>query len=145
KLKRFYLHIAELHGSGAILKRNGTARVTGMLHIDSLRAIQNDDHVRSLCRDLKGIPLSSSLDWCRRLGYVDYGSRSVRRIRTLVVDIHFISVHGIDLLWVFTANKHAAVGIVIDPKLNLQLKIAIRRLTHQEARALVGLYNTLRH
>ena len=70
----------------------------GVLHVDGLLAVEHDDEMRALRRDLIGVPLAAGF-WHRiDLAHIDDGAGAVGRVRPLVEDVDLVTNLGIDLL-----------------------------------------------
>src|SRR5262249_57787460 len=73
------------------------------------------------------------------LGHSDDSTGAVGRVGPLVEDVHLIGGLGGWLLRIAAADEDAAVGVIVDPELGLDLEIPVGFFRNQEALALVGL------
>src|SRR5436853_7692936 len=99
--------------------------------------------MRTVGSNLVRITLAACFKSNERLCDIDNGAGSVGGVGTLVEYIHFVRIHGGDLLRIFATNKDAAVGIVVDPELSLQFEVRIRALGDEKTIAFVGLHNAV--
>src|SRR5436853_1781487 len=146
RLQRPDLHLAPLDGAaggilGAVAELQGK-RSLGVLavpDVDGLDSVQHDGQLRALGGDLVGVPLAAGFRHGRDLGHVDDRSGAILRLRTLVVDVHFIAGDRTDLGAIGAAQENAAVRRVIRPELRLDLKVLVGIIREEiSALALVG-------
>src|SRR6266480_371362 len=142
-LERLYFHLAELHHPRAVLKRDRAAGKLVVPDIDGAGSIERDDELRAFGRDLVDVPLAARLRHGRDLRHIDDRAGAVRRLGTLVVDVHLVAVCRGDFLRIGAAQEDAAVGVGVDPELGPDLEIGVRVLRHEKAVALVGLHDAL--
>src|SRR5437763_2309542 len=76
-LQRLYLHLTELHHTGAVLQGDRAARVFCILYIGCLLSVEHDDQMRTLCGDFIRIPLAGGLRHRIDLGDIDDRARTV--------------------------------------------------------------------
>src|SRR5438477_403556 len=146
RLQRPDLHLAPLDGAtggvlGAVAELQGkrSLRVLAVPNVDGLDSVQHDGQLRALGGDLVGVPLAAGFRHGRDLGHVDDRSGAILRLRTLVVDVHFIAGDRIDLGAIGAAQENAAVRRVIRPELRLDLKVLVGIIREEiSALALVG-------
>src|SRR6266699_3255791 len=145
-LQRPDLHLAPLDGAtggilGAVAELQGkrSLRVLAVPNIDGLDSVQHNSQLRALGGDLVGVPLAAGFRHGRDLGHVDDRSGAILRLRTLVVDVHFIAGDRTDLGAIGAAQENAAVRRVIRPELRLDLKVLVGIIREEiSALALVG-------
>src|SRR5436309_1587967 len=145
-LQRPDLHLAPLDGAtgsilGAVAELQGkrSLRVLAVPNIDGLDSVQHNSQLRALGGDLVGVPLAAGFRHGRDLGHVDDRSGAIFRLRTLVVDVHFISGDRTYLGAIGAAQENAAVRRVIRPELRLDLKVLVGIIREEiSALALVG-------
>src|SRR5262249_30434086 len=137
-LQRLDLDFAELHDALAVLQRDPPAGELAVLRtVYRLLPVEDHGELRSLGRDLVDVPFAAGLGHRFDLGHIDDGTGAIARVRALVIDIHFIAAVRADLVRIGAADEDAAVGFLVDPELDPELKVGVRLLRHQIATALV--------
>src|SRR6266705_2568765 len=145
-LQRPDLHLAPLDGAtggilGAVAELQGkrSLRVLAVPNVDGLDSVQHNSQLRALGGDLVGVPLAAGFRHGRDLGHIDDRSGAIFRLRTLVVDVHFIAGDRTDLGAIGAAQENAAVRRVIRPELRLDLKVLVGIIREEiSALAFVG-------
>ena len=107
-----------------------------ILHVDRLLPVQHDSELRSLRRDLIGVPFAGRLRHRVDLGNVDDRAGAVGRIGPLVEDIHLVADLGVDLVAAVAAEEYAAVGGVVSPEFGLDHEVLVGVLGDQVGRVL---------
>ena len=92
--------------------------------------------MRPLRRDLIGVPFAAGLRHRFNLGDVDDRPGAVARVRPLVEDVDLVAGLGADALRLLAADEDAAIGVVADPELSLDLKILVGILADEIAEVL---------
>src|SRR3984893_11895853 len=81
--------------------------------------------MRPLGRDLIGIPLAAGLRHRIDLGDVDDRAGAVTLVLALVENVPLVAGLATDALRLLTPDEDAAIGVVADPELGLDLKILV--------------------
>src|SRR5688572_30714701 len=132
--------VPEHNGPRRVLKRNRAAREPRVLGIDQRPAVQRDLKPRAVGGYLHAVPLAAGVDELGGLGNVDDGAGAVGLIGPRVEDVDLVAGRVRDGPGILTAQEHAAVGLGVDPELELEFEIGEAVLADEEARrrALVG-------
>jgi hypothetical protein len=88
-------------------------------------AVEHDGKVAALGRDLHGAPLAPGLGHRVDLGMIDDGAGAVARIGPRVEDVALVAGLGSRFLGVLAADEDAAVGIIADPELGVDLEVFV--------------------
>src|SRR5262244_2074176 len=131
-LQRLYRHLAELDRALAELQREWSFGMQAAADARGLLAVERDGKVAALGRNLHSAPLATGLGHRVDLGVIDDGAGAVARIGARVVDVALVAGLGAGLFGVFAADEDAAVGIVADPELGIDLEVFVFVLRDQK-------------
>src|SRR5262245_2929580 len=132
QLQRLYRHLAEFDRALAELQREWSFGMQAAADARGLLAVERDGKVAALGRNLHRAPLATGLRHRVDLGVIDDGAGAVARIGARVVDIALVAGLGAGLFGVFAADEDAAVGIVADPELGIDLEVFVFVLRDQK-------------
>src|SRR5471032_3021109 len=125
-LERPDLHLAELQVARAVLQRDvSRGRQPVVCDVDRLLAVQDDHEVVALRGDLVGVPLARGLGHRNDGGNVDDRAGAVLRIGALVEDVDLVADRRVDLRGVLAADEDAAVHVLVDPELGVDLEVLV--------------------
>src|SRR5262245_27748332 len=89
------------------------------------------------------VPALARLDLHARLRHADDRPGAVRRVGTLVEDVHLVARRGPELRGILAAQEHSAIGIRGYPELEVEVEVAIGGLGEEKARAGVGSHGAI--
>src|SRR5438132_3266230 len=136
QLQRLDSDLAELDHALAELQREWSFGVQAAADARGLLAVEHDGKVAALGRNLHGAPLATGLGHRVDLGVIDDGASAIARVGPRVEDVTLVAGLGSGLFEVLAADKDAAVGIVADPELGVDLEIFVFVLRDQKGRCL---------
>ena len=136
QLQRLDSDLAELDHALAELQRQWSFGVHAAADARGFLAVEHDRKVAALGRNLHGAPLAAGLGHRVDLGVIDDGAGAVARVGARVEDVALVAGLGSGLLGVLAADEDAAVGIVADPELGVDLEVFVFFLRDQEGRGL---------
>ena len=139
-LQRLDLHYAPLDGAagGAFVKvtkleGERSLRELAVLDIDGFDTVEHDGQLRTLGRDLIGVPFAAGLGHRSYFGKIDDGPGAILLLWALVVDIHLVGALGADVFGIGNSNENAAVRGGVRPELGPDLEVLVGVLRDQMA------------
>src|SRR5262245_56934333 len=138
-LQRSDLHYAPLDGATGVLvtvaKLEGERSLweLAVLDIDGLYTVQHDGQLRTLGRDLIGVPFAAGLGHRRYFGEIDDSPGAILLLWALVVDIDLVGTLGVDTFRIGNADENTAVGSGVRPELGPDLKVLVGVLRDEMA------------
>src|SRR5262249_44932124 len=125
QLQRLDCDLAEFDRALAELQREWSFGVHAAADARSLLSVEHNGKVAALGRNLHGAPLATSLRHWVGLGVIGGCGGAVGRVGARVVDVALVAGLGAGLLGVLAADEDAAVGIIADPKLGMDLEVFV--------------------
>src|SRR6516162_8078974 len=144
QLYRLDRDLAELDHALAELQRHRSFGVHAAADAGGFLAVEPDGKVAALGRNLHGAPLAAGLGHWVNLSVIDDGAGAIAGVGPRVEDVALVAGLGAGLLGVLAADEDAAVGVVADPELRVNLEVFVFVLRDQEGRGL-GILLVLRH
>src|SRR5262249_26684266 len=133
QLQRLDSDLAELDHALAELQRHWSFGMRPAADARGFLAVEHDGKIAALGRNLHRAPLATGLRHRVDLGVIDDGAGAVARVGARVEDVALVAGFGAGLVGVLATDEDAAVGIVADPELSVDLEVFVFVLRDQES------------